>query len=485
MPRTGSQSLDPPESDVPVSIGFSPGQRIAGKYQLIRPLDQGGMGVVWVAHHLDLDVQVALKVVHTEGEPIELGERLLREAQAAARIDHPAVVRVLDTGRTNGGDPFLVMELLDGEAMGSVLARDRRLEPIAAVRTLLPIIGALLTLHGRSMIHRDIKPENIFLARDDSGRWRPKLIDFGLARTSMSRITQRGMVMGTPAYLAPEQLRGADADHLTDIWGICAVLYEAVTGVRPFVGDTYMEILTLSIGKVAPFSAHGVDEPELWTIVERGLAPAAKRWQSARELGRALSVWLWDRGVTDDLSGVSLRSTWLEDDDVRRVGSRVKTASFPARIEMAPPSSPPPSVEISPRSTATTMMAPAREAPPATPSTMPVESSPRETRRTPVLALAGGAAAVIAVGIALVSMRSVTLSQGATPIVSAPTPLASSVAPPAVTPVVTPASAAAPTVSAAPAPPPPPAITATASAAPPKVKGPLRKPGSELKNPFE
>ena len=479
MPRSGTGSLDIDISDMSTafSLRYSPGQRVAGKYQLIRPLDQGGMGVVWVAHHIDLDVQVAFKVVRTEVEP-ELGERLLREAQAAARLDHPAVVRVLDTGRTDEGDPFLVMELLDGESMASVLEREQRLEPAAAVRMLLPIVGALKALHGRSMIHRDVKPENIFLARDDSGRWRPKLIDFGLARTSASRITQRGMVMGTPAYLAPEQLRGADADHLTDIWGICAVLYEAVAGVRPFVGDTYMEILTLSIGKVQPLAVHGVDEPELWAILERGFAPAAKRWPSAGELGRALAVWLWDRGITDDLSGVSLRYGWLGDDDVRRVGSRVKTASFPAKLEIVPSSIPPPEPRDSaPRGIATTMIAPVPNVPPSTPSTVPVESAPRETRRTPVLALAAGAVVALGVVVAFVSVRKETSSQGATPPASAPEPPASA-APPA----VVPASVAPPVpVSATPQP----SATASASAAPPRVKGPSRKPGSELKNPFE
>src|SRR5262245_56584995 len=125
--------------DTPNSIWYAAGERIAGKYQLIRPLEEGGMGVVWVAHHLDLDVHVALKVLRLDLEGTDVGDRLLREAQTAARLDHPAIVRVLDTGRTEEGEPFLVMELLDGESLAHVLAREPRLEPERALCALLPI----------------------------------------------------------------------------------------------------------------------------------------------------------------------------------------------------------------------------------------------------------------------------------------------------------------------------------------------------------
>jgi serine/threonine-protein kinase len=477
---TGS-SLGVPREELPwPGLGFAPGQRLAGKYQLVRALDAGGMGVVWVAHHVDLDIQVALKVMRGPMEGDEHAERLLREAQTAARLDHPAIVRVLDTGRTEEGEPFLVMELLDGEPLADVLARRRRLEPTLAVRTLLPIVGALAAMHERQIIHRDIKPENIFLARDDSGGSRPKLIDFGLARAPARRITQRGVVMGTPAYLSPEQLRGEEADHHGDVWAISAVLYETITGVVPFPGATLIEIIGAALTqRIKPLADLGFADAELSAVVDRGLAPVAERWPTMRDLGRALARWLWSRGVTDDVTRVSLRSAWLDDDDVRRLPrSQVETARMPALPLPAPPAEAPATTsEPAPRAAVTVSAPPSGTSTPPVSgmSTAPVARPPAEPRRTPTWLLLLGAACVGA-GAAVALTRQAPAPQ-IVPAASGATAIASEAPPPVVTPAGDVAATVAPSTSA----------SAPAPAIAPKAKRPPRPAptaGAELKNPF-
>jgi serine/threonine-protein kinase len=290
---------------------YAPGERIAGKYQLLRMLDQGGMGMVWVAHHLGLDVHVALKLVRPEVESPEAAERLVVEAQAAARLRHPAIVQVLDVGRTEEGGPFLVMELLDGECLADVLEREGRLDPITALRVILPVANALETMHDKGILHRDVKPDNVFLSHDDAGRWQPKLIDFGLARmdsrSRAGRITQRGAIVGTPVYLSPERIRGEDAGAQDDVWALCVMLYVMVTGALPFDGDNVIDVfVALSRGEPSSLASHGVNEPGLWDILRRGLGPREGRWPSVRALREALTAELLSRGATKDIAGLVL-----------------------------------------------------------------------------------------------------------------------------------------------------------------------------------
>ncbi len=307
----------------------APGDRIADKYLLLRLLEIGGMGAIWVAHHLGLDIHVAIKFIRAESYSAVAAERLMQEARAAARIDHPAIVHVSDVGRTAGGDTYLVMELLDGEALCDVLAREARLDPITTARVLLPIAAGLAAMHGKKIVHRDVKPENIFLSCDDSGRWQPKLIDFGLARSPNrgARLTQRGFVVGTPVYMSPERMVGDDATDQDDVWSLAVVLYETITGVVPFDDPRAF---------TAPRSLmeHGCGDEELWEILACGLARRRQRYASAQALGKALAAWLWKQGGTDDITGVALRPTWLDDDDVRRLSSPrvslVQTARFAA-----------------------------------------------------------------------------------------------------------------------------------------------------------
>ncbi len=271
------------------------------------------MGVVWRARDCILDIDVALKRISRECLGPGGFRRLLVEARAAAAIAHPSIVTVHSLGTTDCGDPYVVMEMLEGETLDQVLDREGPMEPIQAVRTMLPIIDALAIAHDRGIIHRDIKSSNILVVRESDAHWRPKLLDFGIARMledeSNTRLTVTGHVLGTPQFMSPEQAAGrSDVDHRTDIWGVSAVLYELLGGAAPFDGDNYNAVIS-AVLLDAPrslASEHGVDA-ELWAIVERGLAkPRDDRWSTMRVLRRVLERWLHLCGCDTDITGRTL-----------------------------------------------------------------------------------------------------------------------------------------------------------------------------------
>ncbi|HEX6764441.1 MAG TPA: serine/threonine-protein kinase [Polyangiaceae bacterium] len=298
--------------------GYSTGDVIAEKYRLVRFLAEGAQGSVWLAENLALGSEVAIKLVHGEPSNAAPTLRLEKEARVAAQIGHAAVVRVFDLGRTSQGDAFIVMEFLQGENLGERLTACGRLSPVETVRTLLPIADVLHVAHARGIVHRDVKPENVFLAKSGSVI-QPKLLDFGIAKhrglaSSESVITDVGALVGSPAYLSPEQaVCREDIGRAADLWSFCVVLYECVTGALPFDSENCHDLFR-KIGEdaPAPMLAHGVGDFELWEIVRRGLAKAPEdRWPDMHSLGRALAGWLRARGIQDDLSGMRLDSKWL------------------------------------------------------------------------------------------------------------------------------------------------------------------------------
>lgn len=317
---------------------YEAGEQIAGKYLLKQKLGEGGMGAVWRAYNETLDVDVAVKLIRAEevDSPeggVLLGDRLLQEARAAARLGHPAIARVFDFGTTDRGDPFIVMELLKGEDLADTLARRGKISPTKAVATLLPIAHALEAAHVQGIVHRDIKPENIFLARSEDGRVQPKLVDFGVAkidRAKNHRLTQTGAMLGSPIYMSPEQARGDDVDPLADVWALCVVLYEAIAGRPPFEGKNYNALLYSIIADEPPTLASlGVDDEELWHIVRRGLEKdPANRWQSMQLLGASLARWLISRNVQEDITGATVSAQWLR---------RVQTGADVLASMMPPP----------------------------------------------------------------------------------------------------------------------------------------------------
>ncbi len=316
-PRTSDVFADSTPSSRPPPVAHEEGEIIAEKYRLVRRIGAGGMGEVWVAHNEALGVKVAIKLIGASAHDKSFVARLAQEAQAAASLGHPAIIRVFDFGKTAAGAPFIVMELLHGEDLGSVLDRRGNITEIKAVQSLLPVIHALAAAHDKGIVHRDLKPANIFMARMDAGGVQPKLLDFGVAkldRGDFERVTNAGVLVGSPAYMSPEQARGEDVDHSADLWAICVVLYELITGTLPFNGDNYNQLLwAIAHDEPLPTTTQFGGDAKLWAILTRGFSKQpARRWGSMRDLGEALARWLHQHDVREDIAGSSLQTTWLD-----------------------------------------------------------------------------------------------------------------------------------------------------------------------------
>lgn len=321
----------------PFANGYAPGAMLAGKYRLEAPLGEGGMGVVWQARNVLLDLPVAIKLIRADLDQGALRARLQLEARAAAKLGHPSIVRVFDVGESELGDPFIVMEYLRGETLTQLIGQGR-LPATRAVQLLLPIIDALAAAHARGIVHRDLKPDNVMIALDEQ-RVCPKILDFGIAKLTDPcdrdfKLTDIGSVLGSPEYMSPEQARGReDIDASTDIWSMCVVLYEAVTGCPPFSASNCNALLRRIVEDAPkPLSEHGLDDAEFWQILERGLRKdREQRYAKISELGQALASWLLSHGVTEDVCGSTLDSKWLG-----RKGEPISRAAD-TRIASPPP----------------------------------------------------------------------------------------------------------------------------------------------------
>jgi eukaryotic-like serine/threonine-protein kinase len=230
------------------------GKTIGGKYAIRRVLGGGGMGTVFEAEHLTIGRQVAVKVLHPRhSQKREIVQRFYREARTAGRIGHPNVCEVFDLDKLDDGSPYLVMEKLLGETLARRVAAEPKLPLYDVVDLLIQILSALSAAHDKGIVHRDIKPENIFLVRRAGCRDQAKLLDFGVSKTTGPLVgeanddvdlTRKGMVMGTPHYMSPEQARGdRDLDARVDLYACGVVLYQALTGHRPFVAATNRALL--------------------------------------------------------------------------------------------------------------------------------------------------------------------------------------------------------------------------------------------------
>ncbi len=223
---------------------------LGGRYVLERQLGEGGMGAVWLARNERTGGRVAIKLI----KPSALADddarrRLLREARAATLVEHPNILPVRDVIDLPDGVPALVMDLLEGETLAHRLRRTGPLGLAETAAILLPVVSGVGAAHAAGVVHRDLKPDNIFLARIN-GQESPRILDFGLARALAgspsplgSVATQSGALLGTPAYMAPEQFFGErDLDHRIDVWAIAVIAHELLAGARPFVGDSFGQI---------------------------------------------------------------------------------------------------------------------------------------------------------------------------------------------------------------------------------------------------
>lgn len=257
-------------------------------------MGQGAFGTVYEAQQSPINKRVALKVLHPEQayQPEAVG-RFLQEAETAARVRHPHIVDVYDVGAVEGV-PYLAMEFLQGETLTARLRRERAFTPEKALDVMLPVFSAVAALHDRGIVHRDLKHENVFLTRGSGGLVHPKLLDFGVAKGTEANFarTRTGMLLGTPYFMSPEQARESKhVDARSDQWALAVMLYEALTGAKPFDGDSLL-VLLRKITEEPP-SPPRLLVPTLPAALEAALLRAlekdrARRFPTMREFGCAL-----------------------------------------------------------------------------------------------------------------------------------------------------------------------------------------------------
>lgn len=291
---------------IPDGIRFGAGCILGNKYRIDGCLGEGGMGIVLSATHLELDAPVAIKVVREEYAGSEdIVERVLFEARAVARMRSSHVVRVLDVARLETGCPYIVMEQLQGEDLGLALWQRGPFSVAQALDYVLQACDGLAEAHGLGIVHRDLKPGNLFLATTPEGIVL-KVLDFGISKevnsplNSVTRIprtslTSAGDPVGSPYYMAPEQMRASpDIDARADIWSLGAILFELLTGQCPFEGDTMTEVCGKVLSESPPSLSAFADcaAPELDSIIARCLEKDPNlRYQNVGELAHALRSW--------------------------------------------------------------------------------------------------------------------------------------------------------------------------------------------------
>jgi serine/threonine-protein kinase len=278
-----------------------PGDIVASRYRVDRVLGKGGMGIVFAVTHIERHKQRALKLLRPAALiDADTVERFLREARASLSLSGEHVARVYEVGSLKTGAPYIVMEYLEGTDLGAVLKARGALPLAEAVGYLLQVCEALAEAHAHGIVHRDIKPANLFLTRSPDGSPCVKVLDFGISKiqgdagdeSSESTVTKSYVILGSPHYMSPEQMRGAhDVDARTDVWAMGAVAYQLVTGRRPFEGKTITEIMLEAI-EAAPEAPSRVKEglpPELDAVIFRCLErDLDRRFATVDELAAAL-----------------------------------------------------------------------------------------------------------------------------------------------------------------------------------------------------
>jgi serine/threonine-protein kinase len=272
------------------------GRVLRDTYRILSVLEKGGMGTVYRGEHQRLKRPVAIKVLakHLTADPAAL-TRFQREADIVSQLHHPHIVHILDFDTTDNGDPYIVMELLSGESLARRMDRER----IVALRDVVQIVaqtaGGLIVAHAAGIVHRDLKPDNVFLLDMQDNSVFVKLLDFGISKRAAAgaRVTGEYDVLGTPDYMAPEQvINTANADHRADQWSLAAMTYEMLCGRIPFFGETVVKTLAKVVGE-EPTSltelAPGIPK-DLAAVVARGLAKEpAKRFASIMEYADKLA----------------------------------------------------------------------------------------------------------------------------------------------------------------------------------------------------
>jgi serine/threonine-protein kinase len=262
-----------------------PGTVLKEAYQLTRFISHGTMGSVYEAVQLRLNRRVAVKVMMAElADNLEALARFRREVKVTSQLTHPHVVQLLDSGVTDGGQPYLVTEYLEGEDLERRLSRVKRLALPAVLEIVRQTASALAAIHAKGFVHRDLKPGNIFLVSLESDADFVKLVDFGISkvRTSDSGLTRQLSVVGTPEYMSPEQASGRvdEVDHSSDQWALAATTWRMLSGRAPFAGAHLNQLLdSIQRDEPPPFDMHALQVP---SRVERVLCRALSKRRSDR-----------------------------------------------------------------------------------------------------------------------------------------------------------------------------------------------------------
>jgi serine/threonine protein kinase len=281
---------------------LSTGQILDGRYEILAPLAEGGMGAVYRARRMLLGDEVAIKIILSDSGMAGARERFMRESRACARLRHPHIVSILDFNIEPDGHPFLVMELLNGRSLKEELAEAGRLSIADVQRIVPPLCTALQFAHSLGVVHRDLKPANIVAHEFTPGERVYKLVDFGLANlresSSDARLTGPHEFIGTIAYASPEQLSAAVVDARSDVYSLGAVVFEMVTGRVPYPGDDPLGVLNGHLNAPVPRPSSLRPDLPAWmdVTISRALAKDPDdRWTDIAEFGRALSVAEGDR----------------------------------------------------------------------------------------------------------------------------------------------------------------------------------------------
>ncbi len=327
---------------------MQPGDLIQSRYRLNRLLGSGASGSVWAAKNELIDRDVALKVMRPDvAEDAVALQRFFNEAKASGRVRSSSIVEILDLGQAEDGSPFLVFELLDGDGLDAKLARDGIIDPEASCEIFISVAKALDLAHSQGIIHRDLKPANIFLHRDPEGQPMAKILDFGISKVFETNnnftLTRTGTVVGSPAYMAPEQASGReDLDGRADVWSLGVVMYEALSGTLPHEAPNYNALMVRILTQdVDPLATRKPDlPPKLCQVVDSCLRrDRDQRIQSAGEVARQLEATL------NEIKAVRYRSVGRRASDRAQGQFRRRQSDFsanPGGMPMAMTMDPPP-----------------------------------------------------------------------------------------------------------------------------------------------
>ena len=299
-----------------------------GKYELRHHIGRGAMGIVYEAFDTVIERRVALKVLRTDvyaaEQVADMRARFKREAHSAGRLSHPNIVTIFDYGE-HDGSPYIVMDLMEGEELARSLEAGARMALPQVVRVMEQLLSALAYAHDRGVVHRDLKPSNVFVLRDGT----IKVVDFGLARIEASNLTETGTMLGTPAYMSPEQFLGLPADARSDLFSLGVILYQMLTGDKPFTGSpTTIMQKVLRQEPVEPSVLNPTLSAAWDEVIKRALAKKPdQRVHSARQLGEYVRLAFEGKPLPG--AGVPADSTVVIDATLRVAPARARRNWLP------------------------------------------------------------------------------------------------------------------------------------------------------------